>query len=112
RARPAILAAARERLRAAAGWVRRRQERHCVTDSKTVQRDATAEDDLLYEVHDGIGRVTFNRPQARNALTFAMYERLKEICDAANTDRSLKAQGLTGEGDQECDWGAAAHQAP
>ena len=36
-------------------------------------------DELLYEVRDGVGYVTFNRPQARNALTFAMYERLAEI---------------------------------
>jgi enoyl-CoA hydratase/carnithine racemase len=71
-----------------------------VTDSKTARQDAAAEDDLLYEVHDGIGRVTFNRPQARNALTFAMYERLKEICDAASTDRSLRALVLTGHGDK------------
>ena len=39
-------------------------------------------DELLYERQDGIGRVTFNRPAARNALTFAMYERLAEICAA------------------------------
>src|SRR2546423_4821468 len=31
-------------------------------------------DELLYDVRDGVGYVTFNRPQARNALTFAMYE--------------------------------------
>ncbi|HEY5279536.1 MAG TPA: enoyl-CoA hydratase, partial [Pseudolabrys sp.] len=30
---------------------------------------------MLYEIKDGIGWVTFNRPQARNAFTFAMYER-------------------------------------
>ena len=60
----------------------------------------TAEGDLLYEVRDGIGRVTFNRPQARNALTFAMYERLKEICEAANAEGSLKALVLTGQGDK------------
>ena len=35
-------------------------------------------------VRDGVAYVTFNRPQARNALTFAMYERLAEICDHAN----------------------------
>ncbi|MFY9954475.1 MAG: enoyl-CoA hydratase, partial [Bradyrhizobium sp.] len=31
-------------------------------------------EDLIYSVADGIARITFNRPQARNALTFAMYE--------------------------------------
>jgi enoyl-CoA hydratase len=57
-------------------------------------------DELLYEVRDGIGYVTFNRPQARNALTFAMYERLAEICNHANTDRSIKAILITGGGDK------------
>ena len=32
--------------------------------------------ELLHEVRDGVAYVTFNRPQARNALTFAMYDRL------------------------------------
>ncbi|TMH38887.1 MAG: enoyl-CoA hydratase, partial [Betaproteobacteria bacterium] len=32
-------------------------------------------EELLYELRDGVAYVTFNRPQARNALTFAMYER-------------------------------------
>src|SRR3984893_14987742 len=56
--------------------------------------------DILYELHDGIGRVTFNRPQARNAFTFAMYERLAEICDEANRDRSIKVLLLQGAGDK------------
>jgi enoyl-CoA hydratase len=60
----------------------------------------TAATDLLYEVRDGIGRITFNRPQARNALTFPMYERLAEICEAANSDDSLKVLILTGAGDK------------
>ena len=53
--------------------------------------------DLLYEVRDGIGHVVFNRPQARNALTFGMYERLAEI--AANTD-GVRALVLTGAGEK------------
>jgi len=57
-------------------------------------------DDLLFEVRDGIARVTFNRPQARNAFTFAMYERLAEICSSAGSDRSIKAMLLTGAGDK------------
>ena len=56
--------------------------------------------DLLYEVRDGIARVTFNRPQARNALTFAMFDRLAEVCEAANKDRSIKAMLLTGAGEK------------
>jgi enoyl-CoA hydratase len=57
-------------------------------------------EDLLYEVRDGIAHVTFNRPQARNALTFAMYERLAEVCAIANEDRSIRAMLLTGAGDK------------
>jgi enoyl-CoA hydratase/carnithine racemase len=55
-------------------------------------------EDILYEVRDGIAVVTFNRPQARNAFTFAMYERLAEICANADEDRSIKAMLLTGAG--------------
>ena len=63
--------------------------------------EATAlEAELLYEVRDGIGRITFNRPQARNSLTFNMYERLAEICAGAGKDRSLKVLILTGAGDK------------
>src|ERR1700704_2790797 len=61
---------------------------------------ATLEADLLYEVRDGIGRITFNRPQARNSLTFGMYERLTEICASAGKDASLKVLILTGAGDK------------
>ena len=55
-------------------------------------------EDLIYSCHDGIARVTFNRPEARNALTFAMYERLAAICADANADRSIRAMILTGTG--------------
>ena len=60
----------------------------------------SAASDLLYEVEGGIGRITFNRPQARNAFTFAMYERLAAICEQANADRSLKVLVLQGAGDK------------
>ena len=54
-------------------------------------------EELLYTIRDGIGRIVLNRPQARNALTFAMYERLAEI--AANPG-DAKALILTGAGDK------------
>jgi enoyl-CoA hydratase len=58
------------------------------------------DEDLLYEVRDGIGRVTFNRPAARNALTFAMYEWLAEICEEVANDATVRALVLTGAGDK------------
>ena len=54
-------------------------------------------DELLFSIHDGIGHVVLNRPQARNALTFAMYERLAEI---AADPGEAKALVLTGAGDK------------
>jgi enoyl-CoA hydratase/carnithine racemase len=59
-----------------------------------------AGEDLLFTLEDGIGWITFHRPQARNAFTFAMYERLSEICERANTDRSIKVLLLREAGDK------------
>src|SRR5436305_12654730 len=56
--------------------------------------------DILYELRDGTGRITFNRPQARNAFTFAMYERLAQNCAEANRDRAIKVLVLQGAGDK------------
>jgi enoyl-CoA hydratase/carnithine racemase len=70
------------------------------TVAREEPRSAAADvgEDILYEVRDGVAYVTFNRPQARNAFTFAMYERLAEICAFADEDRSIKAMLLTGAG--------------
>jgi enoyl-CoA hydratase len=56
--------------------------------------------DILYEINDGIGRITFNRPEARNAFTFRMYEQLAEICQQAENDPSVKVLLLTGAGEK------------
>jgi enoyl-CoA hydratase len=52
--------------------------------------------EIIYEVNNGVGRITFNRPEARNAFSFRMYERLAEICQQASTDSSVKVLVLTG----------------
>jgi enoyl-CoA hydratase len=56
--------------------------------------------ELLYEVQDGVGWITFNRPHARNALTFGMYERLAEICLEAENHSSVKVLVLAGAGEK------------
>ncbi len=50
-------------------------------------------DELLYDVTGTIGVVTLNRPAARNALTFGMYERLAEIARAPGAIRALIITG-------------------
>lgn len=58
------------------------------------------EEELLCEVREGVAYVTFNRPRARNAMTFAMYDGLAAIAERANEDRSIKAMLLTGAGEK------------
>ncbi len=65
-----------------------------------MQQTSAAGNDLLFEVKNNVGRVTFNRPQVRNAFTFAMYERLSEICQQANNDRAIKVLVFQGAGDK------------
>lgn len=57
-------------------------------------------DDLLFERRGKVGYITFNRPQARNAFTFRMYERLREIFEDMADEKELKVLVLTGAGDK------------
>jgi enoyl-CoA hydratase len=56
--------------------------------------------ELLYDKRGEVGWITFNRPQARNALTFAMYEGLAEICARVGHTHEVKALVITGAGDK------------
>jgi enoyl-CoA hydratase/carnithine racemase len=62
--------------------------------------EPVATDEMLYEARDAIARITFNRPQARNAFTFGMYKRLAEICGEIDRDKSIKVLILQGAGDK------------
>lgn len=52
----------------------------------------------MFEVTDGIGRVTFNRPAQRNALTWAMYDGLVDAVRQIDRDNSVRALVITGAG--------------
>lgn len=54
--------------------------------------------EITDEVRDGTMWITFQRPQARNALTFEMYERLAELCTNMPTDGSIRAVVISGAG--------------
>lgn len=62
--------------------------------------DATtqADEHVLHNVQDGIATVILNRPQARNALTFEMYDRLAAIC--SDVPDEVKVIVITGAGEK------------
>ena len=55
-------------------------------------------EEILSERRGAVQWIIFNRPQARNALTWQMYDRLVEECEAVNQDGSVRAVVLTGAG--------------
>lgn len=55
-------------------------------------------EELLTEQRGAVRWVIFNRPPARNAMTWGMYERLVEICTSVNEERDVRAMVLTGAG--------------
>ena len=57
-------------------------------------------EDLLYERRGAIAFLTFNRPQARNALTWAMYEGLFDCCEHVDADDRVKVLVLRGAGEK------------
>jgi enoyl-CoA hydratase len=54
--------------------------------------------EVLVERRGDVVWLTFNRPDARNAMTFAMYQRMAEVADEVNADRGVRALVLTGAG--------------
>lgn len=54
--------------------------------------------EVLHEVRGPVAMTTLNRPQARNAMTFPMYERLAELAAQIGADASIRAWIITGAG--------------
>ena len=56
-------------------------------------------EEIRAERRGGALWIVVDRPAARNAMTFAMYDRIAALCREANADRSVRAVVLTGAGD-------------
>jgi enoyl-CoA hydratase/carnithine racemase len=54
--------------------------------------------DVTLERRGEVAWVTFDRPEAHNAMTYAMYDRLVEHCETVDADESLKVMVLRGAG--------------
>jgi enoyl-CoA hydratase len=61
---------------------------------------APATDELLYERRGAVAVLTFNRPQARNAMTWAMYQGLYDACGHVDEDERVRVLVLRGSGDK------------
>ena len=63
---------------------------------------STAHENVTVSVDDGVATITLDRPQALNAMTFALLEDVKRAFDAASTDEGVRAIVLTGAGRGFC----------
>jgi enoyl-CoA hydratase/carnithine racemase len=58
------------------------------------------EAEVLYAVEDGVARVTINRPERRNAMSYGVMAGLRDAVAAAKADDSVRVVVLTGAGDR------------
>ena len=59
-----------------------------------------SEAEILFEVKDGLGVITLNRPKALNALTHGMILELEKVIPGWEKDPAIKAVVLRGAGDR------------
>src|SRR5919107_3228427 len=60
---------------------------------------------FLYEVAEGVGWITLNRPERLNALTFEVYRELTDLFAALQDDAGVRAVVVTGAGRAFCSGG-------
>ncbi len=56
--------------------------------------------EVRLSIHQGVAAVVFDRPQARNAMTWAMYAQLSQVCQQLQDDVSVKVVTFRGAGGQ------------
>jgi len=59
-----------------------------------------ADGKILAEIKDGVGRITFNQPEKRNAMSVAMWDGMGQALDVFAADASVRCVVLTGAGDK------------
>jgi enoyl-CoA hydratase/carnithine racemase len=59
---------------------------------------ASSAAEVLVDRDGPVVTLTFNRPEARNAMTWGMYERLYEVCEEVDADDAIRVLVLKGAG--------------
>lgn len=57
---------------------------------------------VIHSIKDGIGTITFNRPERRNAFTFEMLEEAARVLSEYRDDPAVRVIVLTGAGESFC----------
>ena len=52
----------------------------------------------IFESHGAVATFQFNRPEARNAMTWEMYDGLVEACERVDRDDAIRVLVLSGAG--------------
>lgn len=55
---------------------------------------------LLFDINGSVATATVNRPEARNAMTWAMYEALFDACERVDAEKAVRVFILKGAGGQ------------
>jgi len=63
-----------------------------------VSRTTMPSSNLAWDINGSVGVVTFNRPEARNALTWDMYDALVAACDTAEASGDVRVLIIRGAG--------------
>src|SRR5438876_11627017 len=58
------------------------------------------ESEILFELNPPITTITLNRPRSHNALTWAMYDGLVELCARIAADAEIRAVIIRGAGEK------------
>lgn len=66
--------------------------------------------DAIFEIDGQIAFLTFNRPAARNAITWDMYQALADACDRVDQHSAVRALVLRGAGGRAFAAGTDIHQ--
>ena len=61
--------------------------------------------DYAFDAEDGVATITLNRPQRLNALTFEVYDELRQTFEALDQEPGVRAIVLTGSGRAFCSGG-------
>jgi len=67
-------------------------------EARTLADQAQDSSEVLITREGSVVTLTFNRPEARNALTWNMYERLYQACEEVDADDSVRVFVLRGAG--------------